>query len=71
MELVKYLRRLPVQQQRQESRVPSVEGQQKGALYINKVSLILLDDGFCFTGTANLVPSTHLGHAAFLLPRNP
>lgn len=48
-----------------------VEGQPKGALYINKVSLFLVGDGFCFTGRANLVPSTYLGHAALSSPRNP
>lgn len=66
MGLVKCLPRLPVwQQQRQDPTVPSVEGQQKEVLYINKVSLILLGDGFCFTEAANLAPSTYLGHATF------
>lgn len=66
MGLVKCLPRLPVwQQQRQDPTIPSVEGQQKELLYINKMSLILFGDGFCFTGAANLAPSTYLGHTAF------
>lgn len=65
MGLIKCLPGLAVwKQQRQDPTVPSAEGQQKEVLYINKVSPILLGDGFCFTGAANLTPSTYLGHAA-------
>lgn len=50
MGLIKCLPGLAVwKQQRQDPTVPSAEGQQKEVLYINKVSPILLGDGFCFT----------------------